>query len=450
MLLLDERYPTLERHALNTSYRCPPEVVKAATRLIGHNRRRFDKTIRPYDAHSRAGRQRSIRVEACGSLESQATAAVLALQKHDESDAVLLARSSRLLRIAAVECVKRGVAFWTPMKSVIGVGGAHAVLCSYLRALSNPRGVEAADVDLMCRAPNRYLPRGRAKQVAGRLHRGASFCEAFKDAGGMEQWRQRALDDAARLFDDLCLEPDAAVVIRRLRNDGGLDDYCSSRERLKKTEHVELEVLESAEREAGGLSVTELLDSWERLDQQLAQMNTKGGYELNTIHGAKGREWECVVILGCDEKQLPHHYALSPKLTKTRVLATGADDDIESERRLAYVALTRTTDELFLLHTTGAASRFLAEAGLLAPAPTSPPIGSTKTRGVPARHVPRMRYGSQKRGQRSSSQVKAWTSGQDAWLRSMHSAQMDQRTIAKKLDRPEQDVANRLRELGLN
>ncbi len=47
VLSLAARLPDLRRHDLITNRRCPPEVVRRASRLIGHNRERFQKRIEP-------------------------------------------------------------------------------------------------------------------------------------------------------------------------------------------------------------------------------------------------------------------------------------------------------------------------------------------------------------------------------------------------------------------
>lgn len=58
---------------------------------------------------------------------------------------------------------------------------------------------------------------------------------------------------------------------------------------------------------------------------------------LSTIHSAKGREWKCVHILNVVDGCIPSD------------MATGAADDIEEERRLLYVAMTRAKDYLNLI-----------------------------------------------------------------------------------------------------
>src|SRR5258706_3647202 len=58
---------------------------------------------------------------------------------------------------------------------------------------------------------------------------------------------------------------------------------------------------------------------------------------LSTIHSAKGQEWKAVFILNVVDGCIPSD------------LATGSSDEIEEERRLLYVAMTRAKDELNLI-----------------------------------------------------------------------------------------------------
>jgi DNA helicase-2/ATP-dependent DNA helicase PcrA len=58
---------------------------------------------------------------------------------------------------------------------------------------------------------------------------------------------------------------------------------------------------------------------------------------LSTIHSAKGQEWHAVHVLNCVDGCIPSD------------LATGNAEEIEEERRLLYVAMTRAKDELALV-----------------------------------------------------------------------------------------------------
>jgi len=91
------------------------------------------------------------------------------------------------------------------------------------------------------------------------------------------------------------------------------------------------------------------------LDRETEQNNVK----LMTIHTAKGMEFPYVFICGMNEGVFPSRKVLSP-------------EDMEEERRIAYVAMTRAEKELFLSDSEGTTndgtfkypSRFIFDAGL--------------------------------------------------------------------------------------
>jgi len=84
---------------------------------------------------------------------------------------------------------------------------------------------------------------------------------------------------------------------------------------------------------------------------------------LSTIHSAKGLEWEATFIIGLSEGNLPISYS------------HGCEDDLEEERRLLYVAITRAKRALFLcfhhegyrggIHTFNRLCRFLDDNDVL-------------------------------------------------------------------------------------
>jgi len=361
---LDLVYPGLQRISLAHNYRCPRDVVEASRRLIEHNEIRFPKRI---EAASAAAGEPGLRLREHETQPDGAAEIASLLVGRTRGEIVVLARTSNLLRTVALACSALGVRIAAP-EQVFEPGGARGALESYVRLCTDPGHADPEDVVRVCRAPARGLPLDAEQQVATLLRDGRSFAEslAVVEAGARQRVR---LDEAGRILDALAAIPDAGRFVRYLRGPGGLDEYFGEHERaFGGTERIELEVLELASREASGKTVPEyaaLLQ--ERTDALAAVRDDKNGVELTTIHRAKGRQWPEVHVFGCEDGQLPH--ARSLEVSKDE---RAAGEGIEAERRLAYMAFTRAQRELSLHWTAGAASRFLIEAGLVAPVVVEP------------------------------------------------------------------------------
>jgi DNA helicase-2/ATP-dependent DNA helicase PcrA len=343
---LDQVYPGLERFPLVRNYRCGKTITTASRRLIEHNTQRFRKPLRSGTTHRGE-------VVAWAERDRAACAALAAewLREAARGKVVILARTTTLLREVALACASRGIAFDAPQKAVSS-SGARGTLEAYLRLLADPREAAAADVELVFRVPNRSLPQDTAETVAAGLRAGASFGQALAGLR-VEPWRRTKLAEAGAFLDALAKESAADHLIARLRSDGGLDQHYALQERMSETERVDVEVLELVHAAAREKTVRHLAGLLGAQTLALRTYRSDTAVELTTIHGAKGREWDCVILYGADEGQLPHAHSMAD-----------AEDGIEDERRLCYVALTRARERLDIVSTLGRPSRFLREAGL--------------------------------------------------------------------------------------
>ena len=95
------------------------------------------------------------------------------------------------------------------------------------------------------------------------------------------------------------------------------------------------------------------------------QLNTDG-VEVLTFHSAKGREWDCVVVAGAEVGLMPHNSAVSK-------------DQQDEEVRLAYVALTRASQQLFITWCETRKNRTAGRSSLLADISSEPVIESAPT-----------------------------------------------------------------------
>jgi DNA helicase II / ATP-dependent DNA helicase PcrA len=108
-------------------------------------------------------------------------------------------------------------------------------------------------------------------------------------------------------------------------------------------------------------TLTGLLEHAAGLHAQEVDAATDRRITVSTIHRAKGTEAQLVALLACEEQLLP----------SWRSLSSPYPERLAEERRLFYVAATRTKDRLLITHAaergrraTGGPPAFLAEAGL--------------------------------------------------------------------------------------
>lgn len=349
---LDQTYPGLQRHALARNYRCPALVVDASRALIGHNLRRFPKRID--GVRQEPGR---ITVAAAADMAAQAAHVARLVADLGPKQAVVLARTSRVLSEVALGLAQAGIRFYGPER-LLRQRGEPAVLLAYMRLLGQPQLAREEDVEAVFRVPNRFLPNGAAPNVASGLRSGLDFQGAIARLGAREAWRAEKLAESAQLFDRLCRIIDSGELIHELRTDGGLDRHYASAERLNPTDVSDVDALERAQEQAVGMSVSEYANALDYEAHVIEQHFDKKGVELATIHGAKGREWPMVIVVGVQTDELPHRRSL--------LNAVDAQGELEAERRLAYVAMTRATQHLVLMHDRDAPSQFLVEAAPVA------------------------------------------------------------------------------------
>jgi DNA helicase-2/ATP-dependent DNA helicase PcrA len=91
------------------------------------------------------------------------------------------------------------------------------------------------------------------------------------------------------------------------------------------------------EEESEDASLEDFLDR-SALVADADEVGQRPGVTLMTVHCAKGLEYPIVFVAGLEENLFPHP------------MSSGSDEDLEEERRLCYVAMTRAKQRLLLSH----------------------------------------------------------------------------------------------------
>jgi len=360
----DRYFPGGTHHALATNYRCPAPVVVATRNLLSYNRRRIDKEIVAAKVETGSDDERlSI---ATAPPERVARAAVDRVSAWLESgarptDIAVLSRVNSVLLPAQLLLGEAGVPCWTPVSvAVLNRTGTRTAL-AYLRlalAAGNDTGFHGADLALAARRPSRSLRR----EVLQRLERKRQWRmpQLRRESDGLNA---SAADKFAAFCDDLealgrAFDRGATTdqLLTRVRDEIGLGAALATLDLSGKSPDAShRDDLNALIAVATNEPDPAAFEPWLRTRLRAANEPARDdGVAVSTVHRVKGMEWPFVVVLGAHDGLMPHALA----------------DDIEEERRIFHVAITRADTAVHVVADVTAPRPFLDE--LHEPAPPEP------------------------------------------------------------------------------
>lgn len=353
MLGFERDYPDAPRLLLDQNYRSSRQIVEAAGNVIRHNRTRFPKDIRAARGN---GRPLDIREWPEPIDESLAIAGELrdyASMGIAYEDMAVLYRTNLGPRLLIEKLMEYNIPF--NMRDTVPNLYDHWIVknvLSYIKAATGD--LSRSNILTIINRPKRYVSRDA---LEGQMVNWEAVKSFYQDKNWM-------LDRIEQLEYDLIMlktmAPVAAVnyIRKAVDYDSYLREYAG--ERRMKPEEL-LEVLDQLQESAAGFKT---YDAWfahmdHYRDQLLKQAQGGNGREkgvsLMTMHSSKGLEFRVVYILDANEGITPHHKAV-------------LDPDVEEERRMFYVAMTRAKERLHIYyvreryHKKQEKSRFAEEA----------------------------------------------------------------------------------------
>jgi DNA helicase-2/ATP-dependent DNA helicase PcrA len=344
-------YPNATVIKLEQNYRSSKRIVAAALGVIARSAEREPKelwTSNPEGAPIRIVAARDERDEAAFVVDSIRRASAegtdlreIAIFYRVHAQSRVLEEALRASQIAYQ--IIGGLRFYdrAEVKDVI----------AYLRLIVNP----ASDVDLL-RVVN-VPPRGIGQTTVDRLTAWATASEIslfdalgrvaeIEDLGAPAKKKLAAFRGLLDRTRALALLP--SELIAQLLDDTGyiealkVDDTAESDARIENIRVLVGSIQDyEAEAEAAGERPT-VAGFLERvtLVSDVDGMKDAPRVVLMTVHGAKGLEFEKVLLTGMEEEMFPY-----------KGTDPGETDELEEERRLAYVAITRARRELVMTHT---------------------------------------------------------------------------------------------------
>ena len=346
VLNFERAFPGAVVRALEQNYRSTQNILDIAGDLVAHNQRRRGKRL-----WTEAGE--GSKVELYRARDDQDEARWILSTFEGLRDRIplremgILVRTNAQTRAFEEELLKRQI----PYELVGGVRFYERAeikdVVAYLRVLRNPR--DNFSLTRILNRPARGI--GKATQemlIQMSAEHGNSLWETLRHAelGSLPARSSKALgrfrDLLQSLREGLDETPLPVVLERLLDQTGYLDLYDKDDPELRaKLENLE-ELMTAAQEfteETDWSDEADLLSAFLdhiSLVSDIDEWRREQGISLMTLHSAKGLEFEAVCVAGLEDGLLPHFNS------------GGTQDEIEEERRLLYVGMTRAKQRLFL------------------------------------------------------------------------------------------------------
>ncbi len=341
-------FPGGGAHPLEVNHRCPAAVTAAAASLLERNRVRVAKVIRPgpaADPDPACLQVRRHRPEAAASEMLEVVQGWLATGAAPDAVAVLT-RVNSLLLAPQVALRQAGVPVASELgEEVLRRTGVQAAL-AYLRLAAEPTAMSGADVSAILKRPSRgglpqWLPDRLQRRGPWTVRSLRQLCDSLQK----DRERQNLLAvvaDLERLAKAAAGGVRAALVV--VRDDIGLGQAMGLLDSSKGGQGgSNLDDLEALLQLADLHDDVATFEVW--LRAHLAAPVDDRGVTLATVHRVKGQEWDHVVLFGVSEGISPHRLAA----------------DVEEERRIVHVGITRGRRRVVVLGDAVRPSPFLDE-----------------------------------------------------------------------------------------
>lgn len=348
ILDFERDFPDARVITLDKNYRSTPAILRAADALIAHNRQRKKKILRTDNAEGEPVRVLTFDTgldEA--NLIAQRIKDAVQAGKCKYRDVAIFVRMNALTRVLETAFVQRGVPFQIVKGLAFFDRKENKDVLAYLRLLVNP-----ADNISFLRAVNEPA-RGIGKVSLDHLQLYAdlnqvSLLHAAGQVAKIPAIKGKARD-GLRAFHRLMGESHGMAelppedVIRAVLDRSGYRDMLRASaddDDVDRLANVE-ELITSAKQftaEDGSRTIRDFLeqitlasdvDSWDEKQDRVSVM---------TLHAAKGLEFPVVYVIAMEQGILPGERSLSK------------EEDVEEERRVAFVGMTRAMKELYLCH----------------------------------------------------------------------------------------------------
>jgi DNA helicase II / ATP-dependent DNA helicase PcrA len=346
LLGYDRLFPGSSEYQLDVNYRCPAEVVESATLLLRNNVRRIDKTIRASKQADGSGFRMLDAADDRLGLEAAAVVTALLEEGAEPGDIAVLSRVNSALLPVHAALAEIGVPFHSPLGTSLLERTVLRAVLAWIRIARDPERMSRRDLMEAIRRPHRRLNRVSSDAFGRRSY--LSIDDVIAAGRGLDGRQGSAWDEFAadiRLAARAAERNDATELLDLLIDRIGMSRAANALDsgRTRADRSAQTDDLVALRRTAAIRPQLEGFEDW--LAATLKTERSEAGVRLTSIHRVKGLEWPHIVVFGVERGLLPHALA----------------EDVEEERRVLHVAITRASESTTVLYPTGRPSHFLRE-----------------------------------------------------------------------------------------
>lgn len=339
MLSFPKRFPDTKQIVLGVNYRCSDEIMKAAERLIGKNNERYEKHI-----VANKGKEQPVHMKKCENLPDEAEKIVAQIQMYQKEgiayqEMAVLFRTNMQMRLLAGKLMEHGVPFTMRenLPNLFDTWMAKDIMCYLQLALGNRSREKFLKI---ANRPVRYLSRTAFTESEVSFDK----LRAYYAVKNQEWMEERIWNFEYDLKNLASLSPYAAIhfIRKGIGYDEFLKTYADERNVNADDWFDVLDEMQEMTRDKK--SIPEFLsfvenygDTLEEIRQEhkKQQVKEEPGVSLMTMHASKGLEFPVVFVPTLNEDIVPYRKAVQ-------------EGNLEEERRMLYVAMTRAKTYLHL------------------------------------------------------------------------------------------------------
>lgn len=339
MLSFPKRFPDTKQIVLGVNYRCSDEIMKAAERLIGKNNERYEKHI-----VANKGKEQPVHMKKCENLPDEAEKIVAQIQMYQKEgiayqEMAVLFRTNMQMRLLAGKLMEHGVPFTMRenLPNLFDTWMAKDIMCYLQLALGNRSREKFLKI---ANRPVRYLSRTAFTESEVSFDK----LRAYYAVKNQEWMEERIWNFEYDLKNLASLSPYAAIhfIRKGIGYDEFLKTYADERNVNADDWFDVLDEMQEMARDKK--SIPEFLSFVEnygdtleeiRQEQKKQQVKEEPGVSLMTMHASKGLEFPVVFVPTLNEDIVPYRKAVQ-------------EGNLEEERRMLYVAMTRAKTYLHL------------------------------------------------------------------------------------------------------